>query len=158
MTDEPDYRKTRFSKRIIDRAAGDVAKQRVLLIADRQEVRDEMFSCVGERKKPIVALSAPMIEELGLEAARDHGLKRFAGEATAYVVETDYGCVRVNGNRSFVGDPVFESGQPFMLPPSDGGDGELPSVTDVLISILDDHQLAALKSAVARELERRLAA
>lgn len=151
-----------YPSRIRNRAAMKNGNE-LLEIASREEVRLEMRRRVAMGEKPVTALSEPMIESFGENAARNDNLRRLAGEVTAYIVETEDKCgVRASGSRKIMGDRVFTSGQPFRLSPVVKREVVATATLDpdvdvgeVLVRFLSDDTLALLEHAVVAERERR---
>jgi hypothetical protein len=97
-------------------------------------VIDEMAAHIRAGRKPVLALTDPLILALGLQRARNDSLRQLAGEVAAFVAEDILGARRVVSGmtRQIQGDKVFTSAMPFRF-----GDGEpTPDpVTDAIRSI-----------------------
>lgn len=152
-----------FSSRIRTRAARLLNGDKLLEIASREDVHQEMLRRIRLGEKPVTALSQPLIDAIGLEAARDDNLRRLSGEVTAAVVEKKYGRQRTSGSKVINGDPVFTTGQPFReaqerVPAVSGtaGEHDLP-ISAVLVRLLANDTLVALDHLLAEELQRRAA-
>ncbi|RWP13954.1 MAG: hypothetical protein EOR00_24240 [Mesorhizobium sp.] len=153
-----------FSSRIRTRAAGLLNGNKLLEIASREDVHQEMLRRIRLGEKPVTALSQPLIEAIGLEAARDDNLRRLSGEVAAAVVEKEHGCQRTSGSKVINGDPVYTTGQPFReaperVPAVSGaapGEHDLP-ISAVLVRLLGNDTLVALDQLVDEELQRRAA-
>ncbi|MBA1143871.1 MULTISPECIES: hypothetical protein [Mesorhizobium] len=154
-----------FNSRIRTRAAGLKNGDILLQIASREDVQQDMLRRIRVGEKPVTALSQPLVESIGQEAAQDDNLRRLSGEVTAAIVEGHFGCLRSTGSKLIKGDMVFTSGQPFR----EGGirrstgEGGAPqggsdlAVADVLIKLLGNENLFALEKLVGEELHRRAA-
>ncbi|MCV9965121.1 hypothetical protein OIU34_24900 [Pararhizobium sp. BT-229] len=152
-----------FSPRIKARAMKLDHGETVLDIASRQDVQQDMLHRIDRGEKPVTALSQPLVQAIGLEAARNDNLRRLAGEVAAFVVETVHSCIRSSGARVISNDPVFTSGQPFRRSGRQSamgiqameGDG---AIVAVLVAALDDATLDRLADLVAQEQDKRAAA
>lgn len=86
-------------------------------------------------RKPVLALTKPLIAALGLNRARNDLLRQLAGEVTAWVAEQILGAVRVVSGvtREIKGDGVFTSATPFRF--GDRGGPAPDPVADAIRSI-----------------------
>jgi hypothetical protein len=103
----------------LDQRADKVPNAPEMLVLFKQSTAVQaMLEAIAAGKKPHVAASPLMIEAFGLEAARADALRRLAGWAIAHAVESQGAERREKGSPAIIGDPVFASGQGFVLPPA----------------------------------------
>ena len=143
---------SRIAKRAITITGGSV----LLEIAEQPAVLEDMRSIIADGGKPVEALSRHLIDELGLEGARNDSLRQLAGEVTAHLVETHLGAVRSKGSRKINGDPLFTSGTPYLLPSQVKGTAAAdPMATELLVRHLSDGALRDLAKLIDAEIRRR---
>ncbi|WP_037417414.1 hypothetical protein [Sinorhizobium sp. CCBAU 05631] len=149
-----------FTPRIRSRAATLPHGNTLLKIASQGAIQQNMLQRIRSGEKPVTALSQPLVDAVGMDSARDDNLRRLAGEVAAFIVETEFSCVRSSASRVIPGDPVFTSGQPYRKDSghpaitSEGTDDE-KQIVEVLLAALDDAGLARLEGLLSKERQRR---
>jgi len=145
-----------WPSRILKRTASTPGGNVLLRLAEERGRIAEMRRLILAGQKPVITFSGELAEDLGLEAARHHGLRQLAGEVTAFMVESELGAVRSSGSRVILDDPVFTSGTPFKLP-DQARDAPAPErmATELLVRHLTDDRLSELARIIRREQTRR---
>jgi hypothetical protein len=113
------HRPIAFPARFRTRAARIPGGTELLDIATRDVVIAEMARWIVAGAKPVLALTDPLIAELGETAARHDPLRQLAGEVTAWIAEHELGAIRVSSGvtRQIHGDRVFTSATHFVFSP-----------------------------------------
>ena len=135
MRSDDDESTDYMARRIRTRAARIAGGAELLEIASRETVIQEMAEHIRAGRKPVLALTKPLIAALGLNRARNDSLRQLAGEVTAWVAEQILGAVRVVSGvtREIKGDGVFTSATPFRF--GDRGGPAPDPVADAIRSI-----------------------
>jgi hypothetical protein len=101
--------------RRIARKATHVPGGGVLLeIIERPKTRARMIELIRDGESPVRALSRPLVDAVGREAALHGGLRQLSGQAVAHVAEREFGAVRLR-RKQIRGDEVYRSGITFRL-------------------------------------------
>lgn len=145
-----------WPNRILKRADSTPGGNVLLRLAEAPGRVTEMRRLIIDGQKPVVAFSGKLVEELGLQAARHHGLRQLSGEVAAFIVESELGAVRSSGSRKIFDDPVYTSATPFKLP-DQARDAPAPErmATELLVRHLTDDRLAELARVISQEQARR---